>query len=719
MSSRFRNQSLLSRRALLQEATLAGLSFGILGSNCDSTSHAAPAVKASASAAKALPAPPAAPLQPLIRFPRMVQEYFVRRLRELEEAGNRRRASITSHQGAEAYVRDVRSKALSCLGPWPEKSPLRPRVLGTLDRGAYSLQRIVFESRPSFLVSANLYLPSGRKGPLPAVVGTCGHADNGKASLSYQSFSQGLARLGYVVLTVDPIGQAERSQYVDAQFKPLIHNGIVEHSRLGPQLFLAGDSLASWMTWDLIRAIDYLETRPEVDPKRIGVTGNSGGGTEATWLCGVEPRLKMAAPGCFITSMRRNLENEMAADAEQYLPKMLKLGLDEADLIAAMAPRAAILLGKEQDFFDVRGLEESYARLRSLYRLLGAEENIALFVGPGSHGYSQDNREAMYRFFNKQCGLPDFAHEPTLSIEKDDDVRCTPNGQVAELGSRSAFALVSERTAAKEASRPRPTGEALKAAVTSALRLRPRSGVPDYRILRPLSTQRGYPKPHFVTFLVDTEPGIQAAVYELSPGELYSRPHNVPKSAVLFISDLSADVDLREESLIREVMESDKFSTYYACDVRGIGESRPNTCAENAYLSGWEGGEYFYAAHSVMLDDPYVGQRTFDVLRVIDWLVSVGHQRVHLVGRGWGALPATFAAVISDVVTQVTLKNSLNSYAELLKSEFYQWPLSAFIPNVLSYFDLPDCYQALAAKQLRQVDLLGPNQHPPRRAVGW
>ena len=156
-----------------------------------------------------------------------------------------------------------------------------------------------------------------------------------------------------------------------------------------------------WRAWDGIRALDYLLTRPEVDPRHVGVTGNSGGGTMTTWLCGVEQRWTMAAPSCFVTTFRRNLENELPADTEQCPPQALALGLDHADFLAALAPKPVIILAKEKDYFDVRGLEEAFARLKRLYGLLGAEENMALFIGPTTHGYTQENREAMYRWFNR------------------------------------------------------------------------------------------------------------------------------------------------------------------------------------------------------------------------------------------------------------------------------------------------------------------------------
>ena len=113
-----------------------------------------------------------------------------------------------------------------------------------------------------------------------------------------------------------------------------------------------------------------------------------------TWLCGVEHRWTMAAPSCFVTTFRRNAENELPADTEQCPPKALALGLDHSDFLAALAPAPVIILGKEKDYFDARGVEESYRRLKHLYKLLGAEDDIARFIGPTYHGYTQENREA-------------------------------------------------------------------------------------------------------------------------------------------------------------------------------------------------------------------------------------------------------------------------------------------------------------------------------------
>jgi dienelactone hydrolase len=635
----------------------------------------------------------------------MVQEYFVARAREIERLVQERRAALTTLAEAEAYVRDVRTRIRESFGEFPERTPLNPRVTGVVERGAYNIEKVIFESRPGFLVTANLYVPKGRPFPLPGVVGTCGHSENGKAAEPYQSFAQGLSRLGYITLIFDPIGQGERLQYVDESLGPRRGTGTSEHLYAGNQQFLVGEFFGSWRAWDGIRALDYLLTRPEVDPKNVGVTGNSGGGTMTTWLCGLDQRWTMAAPGCFVTTFLRNLENELPADTEQCPPRALALGLDHSDFLAAIAPAPLILLGKEKDYFDARGLEEAFVRLRRLYALLGHEEKVTLFIGPTAHGYTQENREAMYRWFNQVTKISDTGSEPPLTIEKDETLWCTPRGQVAELKSRAVYSFTQELSRRLRASRPQLSVDALKLSVMEALRLPVRSGVPEYRILRP-SDNRGYPKRHAATYAVETEPGVFAIVYRLADQPLLSRPPRGQKRALLYVAHQSSDLELREEPLIAELVSAEPDSACFTCDVRGIGESQPDTCGVDTF-KGPYGSDYFYAIHSLMLDYPYVGQKTHDVLRVIDWLRACGHVEIHLIGRGWGVLPATFAALLSDDVVQVTLKNALASYSDVAESEGYDWPLSTFVPAVLKMFDLPNCYRALESKRLRQVEPRG------------
>src|SRR5437868_8762939 len=212
----------LSRRTLLRWAAASSVTF--------------PA----ASLLAQQPQPARGELVPLNRFSRMVQEWFVDQVREAEDKIKQRLAGLKTTQDAEAYVRSVQERIRESFGPEPEHTPLNARVTGVVERDAYRIEKIIFESRPNFPVTANLYVPTNRKLPLPGVVGSCGHSATGKAIDAYQSFAQGLARLGYVLLIFDPIGQGERLQYVDDRLKPRHGDGVSEHLWAGNRQYLLG-----------------------------------------------------------------------------------------------------------------------------------------------------------------------------------------------------------------------------------------------------------------------------------------------------------------------------------------------------------------------------------------------------------------------------------------------------------------------------------------------
>lgn len=691
--------ALTPRRQFLQSTGLALLSLPAVAQAQQGGSKP----KAPATAKAAAPAPASSPaLEPLNRFPRMQQEWLQDQVRAAESRGNAQRDALKNKKQALAYVKSVQERIRQAFGPLPEKTPLNARVTGTVEREGYRIENVIFESRPGYLVTGNLYLPTGRSGKLPASVGVCGHSLNGKAAEAYQSFAQGLARLGHICFIIDPVGQGERFQYLkDGSLKSRLGGGVSEHIHMGNSQTLVGEFLGTWFTWDGIRALDYLLTREEVDPEHVGVTGNSGGGTQTTWLCGMEPRFTMGAPSCFVTTFRRNVENELPADTEQCPPQVLALGLDHSDFLAAMAPKPVLIMAQEKDFFDARGSMEAYERLKKLYTLLGKPENIRLHIGPDPHGYSQSNREAMYRFFNAAVGYPEVTAEPPLVIEKDEVLHCTPEGQVEKLGSRKLMDFTRDLAAAQAGQRPPLKGIELRQAVREVLRLDELPAeAPDYGILRSAG-KRGYPAKAYCIYKVETEPGIQALVTRLQEEELTSRMPGTAPRAILYLSHHSADAELRTEPLVRDLIAAEPEAAFYACDVRGIGDSQPDTCGVNQFLRPY-GSHYFYAAHGLMLDRPLLGQRVFDALRVIQALRAAGHQEVHLAGRGWGALVAAFTALLSANVTQVTLKNSLTAFAAVAADADYQWPYAVMLPGVLSRFDLPDCYKALDDKKLTQ-----------------
>ena len=593
---------------------------------------------------------------------------------------------------------DVRRRIAESFGQFPEKTPLNARTTRTVERDGYKIENVIFDSRPNFPVTANLYLPKADK-PVPGVVGSCGHSDNGKAAEAYQSFAQGLVRQGYACLIFDPIGQGERLQYPKENGKSRHGAGVQEHLHGGNQQFLVGEFFGAWRAWDGMRALDYLLSRPEVDKQHLGITGNSGGGTMSTWLCGVESRWTMAAPACFVTTFLRNAENELPADTEQCPPHVLALGLEHEDFLAAMAPKPVIILAKERDFFDVRGSEEAFARLKRLYTLLGKPDNIQLHVGPTEHGYSIENREAMYRHFNRVTGASTATSEPALTIEKDETlwVHTVRTSRGAEACNALSLYSCESRAVALEARVPSAARHWSSSCVKrSACPIRIPANAPDFRILRAVG-ERKYPLRSATTYAVETEENIFAMCYMLTAQSHISRPPRRGEKAKLYIAHRSSDAELRSEAWLKSIIEADRETPFFTVDVRGIGESMPNTCGANSFDSAY-GCDYFYAIHSIMLDRPYLGQKTYDVLRVLDWLKAFGYTQVELIGKQWGATLATLAGVLSPAVTNVRLVEPLESFHQIATTEDYEMPLANLLPNVLSHFDLPDCYAELGKR---------------------
>ena len=197
-----------------------------------------------------------------------------------------------------------------------------------------------------------------------------------------------------------------------------------------------------------------------------------------TFVQALDPRFTMAAPSCYVTSWKRNIENELPADIEQMPPGILGSGCEMGDLVLAYAPRPLLLLGQKNDFFDPRGIAETYEECRKVYKLLGAEENLQLFIGPTDHGYSVENRESMYKFFDLHAGIGKDASEVIGEVDVStppvSELCCAPGGQVVNLpGKKLVHDLVTEKLDEFAAGRKKADCAALKKLLTD-------SGLPLY-----------------------------------------------------------------------------------------------------------------------------------------------------------------------------------------------------------------------------------------------
>ena len=342
-----------------------------------------------------------------------------------------------------------------------KRTPLNPKITGRLERDGYSVEKVIFESLPGFHITGNLYRPAG-DGPFPAILHPCGHTSNGKAADVYQKANLLLVKHGFIVLCFDPIGQGERKQLLDPKTGKGLHSATGEHHVLGVAPVLLGRGLASYMIWDGMRAIDYLESRSDVDPKRIGCTGNSGGGNMTSFLMALDDRIVAAAPGCFMTTTRQKNEKPGPGDPEQNLFAQIREGLDHPDFAIIRAPRPTLILAATEDFVPIEGTWLAFRQAKRVYTKLGFPERIDLVEAPEKHGYSVRLREGAVRFFARWLqGRNIEVFEPEkVAVEKEGDLLCSPKGQViAMAGARPVFDLNRERSEELKAERREKMGE--------------------------------------------------------------------------------------------------------------------------------------------------------------------------------------------------------------------------------------------------------------------
>ena len=232
----------------------------------------------------------------------------------------------------DAYRAKMCAKMVEAVGGFPARTPLNAKVVATVPRDGYRIEKILFESLPGVYVTGLLYVPDSPKfkPPYPAFLVTCGHSGNGKGCDGYQRACVQGVKQGMAAFIYDPISQGERVQVPSTA-------GVHGHNRFGVNALLLGRSMAQMRIFDGMRAIDYLQSRPDVKPDRIGYMGNSGGGTMTSLIMAVEPRVIAAAPSCYLTSIREVVDHVGPQDAEQCIFGQLAFGINHASFVLMQA----------------------------------------------------------------------------------------------------------------------------------------------------------------------------------------------------------------------------------------------------------------------------------------------------------------------------------------------------------------------------------------------
>jgi cephalosporin-C deacetylase-like acetyl esterase len=299
----------------------------------------------------------------------------------------------------------VREQMLVTEGLWPlfPKTPLHPQVVGKLERDGYTIEKVVLETFPGFTLSGDLYRPIGKPGKLPGVLCPHGHWKDGRVNPEVQQRCIRWAKLGAVVFMYDMVG------YNDS--KPF------GHAFSNDRLRRWGLSLVTLQTWNSIRALDWLTTLPDVDPARIGCTGESGGGTQTFLLTAIDDRIKVSAPVVMVSdSFQGGCVCENCAG--------LRIGTDNVEFAALCAPRPLELVGATGDWTKLT-MTHAYPTLRDVYSLYGTTSRVHADVFDFEHNYNQTSRNAVYAFMGRWLlGIEDSAstREGEQKVEKPEDL---------------------------------------------------------------------------------------------------------------------------------------------------------------------------------------------------------------------------------------------------------------------------------------------------------
>lgn len=621
-------------------------------------------------------------------------------------------AAVRSEVDLQALKRRTRERLLAAIGGLPaERTPLNARIVGTVRAGGYRIEKVIFESVPGLHVPALLYVPDGPARPRPAVLLACGHSPLGKAFRNYQEIAARLVRRGYVVLCWDPVGQGERSQFWDHLRGRSRYNLVCgEHAVLGNLACLAGANLARWEAWDGIRALDYLLTRPEVDPRRVAITGTSGGGLQATIIGALDERIAVVAPSCYITSLPMRMANRIFedpdSDPEQDPYGSVSGGIDHPGLLLLVHPRPLIVASAVKDFVPIEGARRTFREIESIYRRFGGADRVAMVEGYHEHRFSDENQDAVFAFLDRFNGLPvrhGFEPFTPLPVEA---LRCTATGQVrVDLeDDRPLVEIVREYS---RAIRARGAGAGTLGALYRS------SQYPGIDAWPVVPWDRGTPRAAIAweargttavggvsidRYLLRHSGGLEMPLLHVHPtGVTGAEQGFSPAAARPVLLDLSLDGKATAADWAAVRARLDAGFDVVSFDLRGTGETRMRYRAasvddptlapadeEAAYADPLSGVLANHVYNSLLTGRPYFLEMLEDVEIAARFSrVKLGAARIAVAGRGDASLLAQSAGEVLPGVEWIPgdPAGQVFSWSEAIESLAEIWPIQYLLPG--------------------------------------
>lgn len=566
------------------------------------------------------------------------------------------------------------------LDPEPPRTDLHATITGTAERPDFVVEKLHFQSRPGLYVTANLYRPKEVQGPLPTILYLCGHAEvegdgviyGNKAH--YQHHAAWYAANGYVCLVLDTLQLGEL---------PGLHHGT---GRFGMWWWLSrGYTPAGVEAWNAIRAVDYLLTRPEVDPARIGVTGRSGGGIGSWWVGALDDRVAAVAPVAGITDLREHV-SEPNADGkydmgvvEGHCDCMYFVNLERWDydtLAALVAPKPLLIENSDHDpIFPLAGVRRIYGKLEEVYRWYGAPERLALVVGRGGHVDTPEIRHASFAFFERVLKgrdvKPGEIDEPDRRVPVE-LLKVLPPGETPDdCRNATAHEWFVPRAEAPPVPKTAAEWSALRDSWLASLRSGAFGGWPRGDDVPALDVKRVVSFPNqgaaAGVYGFTSQPGVRLRLWLTVPEDQLKGPLPL----VVTVLDEAAWRDGFGAFL--EGLERNRWDEYpQGAPLARVAGARPACLAYVAPRgvgpTGWpEGRQKHMLRRFALLGQTLDGQRAWDVVRALEVLrdaPDLAGSRVELLARGDAAIPALAAALADERIVSVHLIEPPSSWRD-------------------------------------------------------
>lgn len=566
------------------------------------------------------------------------------------------------------------------LDPMPPRTPLNARITGRAEREFYTIENLLFESRPGFYVTANVYTPKGIDDPMPAVVVAAGHAmEDGKNRDLYQLGQLSLVKQGMIVLAFDPIGQGER------MLPGFAHN-------LGYGSLLVGQTNEGMIVWDAIRAIDYLSSRPEVDPGRMGITGNSGGGELAFYAMPLDDRIMAGASFCFVCSYAQWIEHGGSHCICNHLPGITR-EMEQFEIIGLNAPRAFLAgNGTEDKIFPIEGVRETLRRAGAIYAQLDAEDHIDGVEVPMPHGWSQPLREAGAAWMSHWLAARDRVDaipESGITAEAPStEALLALKGAGMPPGAETVVTLNRKLAQKQREAYATPPADmedwAQRATVWRQDIWATLGGEPE--VFEPAARTVSsflWDGLQIEVLSIEVEPGMEIGATLVSPDDGVAR-----STATLFVGGFEqrgpAIRDGRVTSFARQ-------GVVLVLDPRGTGESAGNLNQ--------------LASDGIVFGRPLFAQQVWDLAQSARWLEK-RYQEVSVNGAGDGALLAIVAAALDAPFAQISVTDLLASYSYYLEDEQPQ-SIALSVPGILKVVDIPQLIALAGPAPIQINGLIG------------